>query len=484
MPGTTTEIIREKLEPSSGDIQYSHPLEKKKLLVILFILLVAFNLRLKGIYFGLPYMLNPDEAGSVLLFLSGGFLDLNAITSILEINPASIYIPLRVISVLFGVGTVLLVYLIGVYFSRLAGILASSFLAVSFLHVKFSQVLLSQSIVVFITMLSLFFVFKYMTSENKEFHNYKKLIITFFVLLFLSNIDLFSIFKSYVEGYYYYPYSSYLLYLFNFLLVSVGPFIWLGAMGLFFYKKEYSETLLKSLFSVPLFYLGLIGLFHLTKIGYAVLLSPFVCLASALTFTSMYKSAFQSSENSPQRFFYIVLVLVTVWLPLKTTLKYNKMASLSDTRVLATEWVKENASGDIKIARDINSLQTSWTDAYDKKRLKSLRIDQDVISDKQEFLITEKFLKQKNWFRGLRKKVDYVVINSYDSEMVLRKPGHSLLKKYYSKIQKLKPEIVFNPYLLEKENKIRSSLTEELLFPFESLWYRERLGPLISVYKL
>jgi hypothetical protein len=77
-----------------------------------------------------------------------------------------------------------------------------------------------------------------------------------------------------------------------------------------------------------------------------------------------------------------------------------------------------------------------------------------------------------------------VVINSLDYERVLRDKNPKLLEKYYKRLLKLKPAITFNPYLRDKETKIRSSLIEELYSPSSQLFDRERTGPLIKIYKL
>ena len=127
-----------------------------------------------------------------------------------------------------------------------------------------------------------------------------------------------------------------------------------------------------------------------------------------------------------------------------------------------------------KIIWDKNSIQINWHNPYEPESL----------LDKKRFIITPKLLEKKHWLGYLRKKVDYAVINSLDVETVLRNPENSYKKKYYKEIQKLKPVITFNPYLLEKEKEIRHSLLEDLYIPFNALWQRERAGPLIKVYKL
>ena len=224
-------------------------------------------------------------------------------------------------------------------------------------------------------------------------------------------------------------------------------------------------------------YLAFLGLFHLTDSGHGVCIVPYLCIGAAMVFASLFKK-----ENL--RFLFIFLTLLALWIPLKYTLRHNKMLSLSDTRILATEWIRENTTDSYKVVWGRNSIQPNWYDAYSKNYLIDLGIDKDVLITKQQFIVKDKLLKAKSWFQQLRKKVDYVVVSSLDTEKIFRSQGHILEKKYYSKFEKLEPIITFNPYYLQKEKQIRLLRLEELYSPFETLWQRERTGPLIEIYKL
>ena len=492
---------------------------------------------LLNIFYLSKHFLNPGTVSvpsfflylnTVIVFFVQGTLNINHLLNNLEVNPASFYLPLRLLSVLFGIGTVIVVYFIGNVFGSLTGILAGGFLAVSFLHVKFSQIFLPFGGMVFFSLLSTFFALKALSSKgstylvlsiifsslgtgmhyigfvsiipiffvlalNKETYSSKHLrflFLLFFLSFFLTNPYFFFflfrfilfLVRTYVKSYYYHHSGSYLLYL-NFLISSVGPVVWVCASGLLKYKKDYNSDYLKVLFSLPFLYLGILGVFHATSPGYAMLLVPYFCLAASLVLNSMYSEQAQSN-NTEKQFILLILILFAFYIPLKYTLKYNKLIDLSDTRVLATEWIKKNTTSDFRIAYDKNSIQFSPLDAYRKSDLKSLTSDFEVLLDKQKFSISYKLLKKKNWLKILRKKVDYIVINSFDFERALREPKDSPEKKYYKQILKLKPTITFNPYLLEKEKQVRFYLLEELYSPFETLWQRERAGPLIKIYKL
>jgi len=93
-------------------------------------------------------------------------------------------------------------------------------------------------------------------------------------------------------------------------------------------------------------------------------------------------------------------------------------------------------------------------------------------------------LKQKDWFKILRKKTDYVVVNSIDIDEAFNKRPDTLKKKYYRKILKLKPYMVINPYYKDIEENMKHLIPEDLYLPYETLWLRERPGPIIKIYKL
>ena len=286
------------------------------------------------------------------------------------------------------------------------------------------------------------------------------------------------ILNSYFIGYNNYHLSSFLLYLFKYLWHGVGPVVWLSAVFSLLYLKNYDNLKIKVLFLIPIAYLAFIGLFHFTELGYAVLLVPFFCLASALFFSSFYR------EDNERKFIFILLVLFALWIPFKYSVKYNKLMSLPDTRTIASDWVKENVSDRMKIAWDKNSLQLNWQNAYDKKELKGLTGEAVLLLNRRNFPIEYDLLKKKDWFKFLRKKADYVVINSYDYELTLKQSGQIPKKKYYLKMLKQKPYMVFDPYLKDYDKKTKHSLPEELYSPFLSLWQRERSGPVIKVYKI
>lgn len=490
--------------------------------LLLAVIIVAFYLRLQGVNSGLPYILNPGELENLIKLL-GVFkiFKFPALINLLEINSGTLLIPLRFFNVLFGIGTVIVVYFLGLRFNSFVAVIASGLLAVSVLHVKFSQVFVPFGAVIFFCLLSSFFIVKtkisnkditlsaifsflsflihpigiisiipvlFVLLQEKSYLQFKPLFIKLIIIALLLNLNyllhlpglFFTLFKNYLAGYYNYYSSSYFLYIFSFLLMGIGPVAYFGSLWLLKYRKDYDLNLMRILFSLPILYIGILGFLHFTKAEFAVLIIPYFCISAGLFFNSIYERA----NTDSKKFIFILLLLFLFWLPLKYTLKYNKILSLPDTRIIATEWIKENTSDNFKIAWDKNSIQPNWHDAYDKQELKYLGAELEVLISRQRFPVSLKLLEKKDWFKILRKKVDYVVINNIDYEQVLRQPGNKPGKKYYKKIFKLKPEIVFNPYLKESDKNTNGLLVEELYSPFLTLWQRERSGPVIKVYKL
>ncbi len=519
-------------------------------LLFLFIVFVSAYFRLPGIYNGLPYILNLDESSNflkavslfkdflkfkslepslynylnaIILFINSWTFDTNSILNILELKSGSLYVSLRLLSVIFGVGSVVLVYFIGLVFGSIVGIIASGLIAVSLLHIKFSQLFLPYSALVFFSLLNVYSLIKILNSKSSKMTlpfvfsfigssiNYFGLLnyVPVFIVMAIKNdfstlkkfwlvslifylvinpqviLTLPMLFKNgvtdYINGYFSYHGSSYLLYGFSSLLQGVGPIAWLSIFFLLFCKEDYNINLLKILFSFPLIYLGVLGFFHVTSIGYGAVLVPYACLACGLGFNYLYKR--KVDDNS--KFMFIFLLLIAFWIPLKYTFKYKKIMSLSDTRVIATEWIQENALGNLKIVWDKNSVQPHWYDAYNKIELEKLVSDPYLIVDKRKFLINPELLKRDRWLKLLKKKVDYIIVGNIEYEKFLREPGHKIEKKYYKGILKLKPALVFNPYLAENGKIARQGLIiEELYSPFLSLWKRERPGPIIKIYEM
>lgn len=529
--------------------------KKRDILLFLFMIFVSVYLRFPGINYGLPYVFSPQEGSNLLtvvslfknplgigsyelpslfiylnalvVFFFTGSFNMDTLLNNLELKSGSFYLSLRLISVIFAAGSIVLLYKIGKVFSNLVALLAGGFLAVAFLHVKFSSVFSNVTFIVFFVLLTTYCVIKVLDG-NKNYFRLSVIsaflgscfsyigLISFIPVFILSTVKKFKIKRniliqvigaylllnprlvfnlthlvsafqrSFFESYTTCSLSASILHSVLLLSCGVGPVIWVGSLLFILSKKDmYDLIILKIVFSVPLIYIGILSVLHLANISYSVLLVPYYCLGSALFFNSFYSSIPLKSESSiSKRFFFIVFILFAFYIPLKYALKYNKISSILDTRAIATEWISENASGNVRIAWDKNSVQPNWFNAYDKKKLKWLFNNPETFIDRREFEVTSVLLKRDNLLNYLRKKVDYIITNSYDEEKILRSKKHGLYKAYYTKLLELKPAVVFNPYLREYEKKIHYSLLEDLYSPYLSLWHRERSGPVIKVYKI
>ncbi len=537
-------LSHQQKNPEQNLTQY---LEKFKIPIFLVVLTIGFLLRITGIRAGLPYSLNLQETEYLSNILSlihepfkihffevpSFFLVFNSLITFicsggnviyaLEINPQWVLTILRLESLVFSVSSIVLIYMIGEFFGSFVGIFASAFLAVSFLHVKQAQFFSPVSALTFFTLLSVFFILKAISEQdekkdryylfslissltaglfhffglfslipvfissflNKDVKNLKKYLICYFsIFIILNPYSIFTLYNfliSFLSRYSYtftnYHFSTFFLSTFTNLITAVGPFVYFAAVYLIFCREEYDDIALKILFFMPLLCIGIFGFCRLTDDSYVCMLIPFICLSAGLVFNLL-------SESKENEYIFIVMLLLALWIPFKYASKYNKTMSLADTRILATEWINEKTNEEFKIIYDKNSLQLSWFDPFSKSFLKKYAEDPDLISNPRKFELTSSLLSKKSYFKIIKRKVDYIVVDSYDMEKTLRNKGKSQKKDFYKKLRKLTPFIAFNPYLKDFDKKTRFESFTELYLPYLSLWNRERSGPVINVYKI
>lgn len=505
-------------------------IKHKEKILFAIILIIAFSLRASGISIGLPNLLNPEEVSILNNIFYSPIFGNCFIANLLSASPEKLFIFLRNTGLIFGIASLIVFYLIGRSFNVFCALFSCLLLSISFIHVRFSQTFLFYIILLFFSLLSCYLTIQAYEKKSQKaliaatvfasistlinytgIANFVSILITasinkslnkilrlFFVtVLILSAFYMFqlpftlkNILENFTSGYRDYQASSLLLCL-NIIIGSIGPIAIFSALMLPWFKNNFDKTKLKIIYSIPLIYLGLIVTGHFTKQGYILLLVPFICLAASLVIYLFFnylfgeKHALESDNKQiALKYFFIVILLLTTWIPLKYTFRYKKLISLADTRVLATEWVKENTTREFKIAHDKNSIQLNWFDVLDKKFVKDLNLEPDTLDGPQIFNLTQDLLKKKNWHKILKKKVDYVIINSFDYEEVLRKKEQSPMNKFYRKFLISKPIIVFNPYYKDYERRIRKMPFEDLYFPMLTLWERERCGPVIKIYKL
>lgn len=467
---------------------------------LLFITLVAIYLRTCGLSYGLPYILGLNEA-EIFKNIFNAF----------HFNLSGILLVLREICLVLSVLTIIILYLISIRFGPLVAIISSFLLSISFLHVSYSSIFNLTIISLFFSMFATYFALRAYENYTPSFRNYLKTSFTFaFLSLLTSFLGIISLVPGTVVSFmkketkrlkklflvsaflflllnipvFYDNFSgfqqkvnSFFIYL-RLLLQALGPVAFVLIFILPFFWKWQDKRLLAIIFSVPLLSFAILSFLNFKKIEYVLFLLPYACLAAAHSFICLLKGFNTYSEL--KKFLFILLTLFGIWIPLKSTLNYNQLVKLPDTRVLATEWILRKTSKQYTVAWDENSLLIKGkTNSYEKF---------DLIPKGQSYrkrlVISDDFLKQKKWFSILRKKADFVVVNNIDIEKALRTDKNKLKRKFYKKLLSTEPEVVFNPYLKGYENKLHLLLFEDLYFPYETLWARERFGPLIKIYKI
>lgn len=165
---------------------------------ILLIVLAGFILRFVGIWYGLPNMYNSDEPFNVvnalaygskhsleptyfvypalysyiLLASYGAYFLFGRLTGLFGnamefgisyfLNPSGFFWVGRSLSVLLGLGTIWLIYIIGnKFFSNKVGTLSAGLLAVSAIHVDLSHWVLPETALTFFCTLAIYFLLKY-----------------------------------------------------------------------------------------------------------------------------------------------------------------------------------------------------------------------------------------------------------------------------------------------------------------------------------
>ena len=188
--------------------QYEQSLSRHSRIILISILVIGCLIRLYGIDWGLPYLYDPDEpifvtaAGRILsnrnlnphwfgapattliymlaglyalIFLMGRGLGIFASSgdfqSLYYQDPTIFYLSGRLISAVFGIATIVIIYLIGTrVFNRTIGFMAALFIAISPLHVKYSQLVRMDILMTFLILLALWYCLNIL--ENNSLSNY------------------------------------------------------------------------------------------------------------------------------------------------------------------------------------------------------------------------------------------------------------------------------------------------------------------------
>jgi len=183
-------------------------IEKYHLIFLLFILIISYIFRFKGIDFQLPFLYDEDESrrvnqafqmlvrgdpnprwfghpASTLLYLLavvdliifffgsllGHFPDFQAFQNLYYQDPTIFYLTGRFVLIAIGTATVFMTYLVAHnLFNPTVGIIASILVAFSPLHIKYSKIIRSDVLMVLLLLIAFFYCVK--ISQEKEIKNY------------------------------------------------------------------------------------------------------------------------------------------------------------------------------------------------------------------------------------------------------------------------------------------------------------------------
>lgn len=398
------------------------------------VLLVALVLRLVGLRFGLPYIYHPDEPaiiGPVRVMMQTGdfnphWFNWPSFYIYIQLAVASaryfygvskgqfdavtgmamqhFYPAGRLATVLFGVATVYLVFLVGRrLFSKSVGIVAALLLAVSFLHVKDSHYITVDVPATFFVLLSFFFsLLIFQEGKLKDYlfaglfaglaastkYNGILILLSLFGAHFLGKqkpylnrklavgvlsaafgflignpyalLDLpnflngvaFDIYH-YTHGHLGYEGSNNWLFYLNYLFrEGVGPGIFISAVGglvLILVKRDI-KLLFVSLF--PLIYFILISNYKVRFVRNIMPVIPFLSLVAAYFFLEGFRWLKERTALNKIVDYMIfgILLLAVIAVPFIRSLQFDIGSSLLPTRTLAAAWIEKNIPKGSKIA--------------------------------------------------------------------------------------------------------------------------------------
>ncbi|MBI3195541.1 MAG: glycosyltransferase family 39 protein [Ignavibacteriae bacterium] len=329
-------------------------------------------------------------------------------------DPTSFILVGRLLSVVFDVGTIFLVYIIAKkYMNEITAFLAAVLLSVNPIHIKQSHVISVDSALTFFSVLSLFFIMKIYTEPKKKWYvlsgvaiglaaaskyNGALLLLVFLIahllkstsqknkILFLANYNLITgivlsgvvfvllnpfILTHFDEFYYSFSFEQFHVsaghlgvdpnqntvsyYLLDVIPSSVGLPLALAVLfsivQIFYMKKK--ENILLLLF--PFIYLGVLVSWEMRAERYALPVLPFIILfgsSGVIELTMLFKERYLK-KLSPLFFKFIVLPLlglVFIIPPAIGSMKYQLTHSLPDTRTIAKEWLRQNIKPMVTIA--------------------------------------------------------------------------------------------------------------------------------------
>ena len=518
--------------------------------IVCFLLCCAFSLRIWAINHGLPFFINSNEAihlprameilrsrqfnphyfinppfliyldvlTMVIYFAIGKFLcifhSFPDFYKLYTINPAPYFIISRVIAVLFGTATCLMVYKIASkLFTKTAGIIACALMSFCFLHSSNSHFAINDIPALFFITLAfnyavniylkgrmsdylfaglsfgLAIVTKYnagvvilpllaahflQAPENKAGRG-KKIIFSILSCLFAFLLVcpwVFLDYKSFLSGiisqYYISKHdwicipqsNSYLFYI-KTVIWGYGllPFIF-SLIGFVFLRSRIKELFILIIF--PLVYFLFMGSSRLFFIRYALPLLPFLCVSSAygIIRTAGY---FGQKGNSKAVIFLTILCLLQ---GIIFNIRYNYLIGKTDTRIIAREWIINNIPAGSKIAMENLS-----------KWVPSLRDYEHggVINNYKPYIID---LPEHD--------IEYYKLNGYQyiltSDFIRMR--YQLYPQRYDKQIRFYNHLGKEIYSILPAQKKLPYYIDEVYSPFWNIFLLDKPGPVIRIYRI
>ncbi len=497
-------------------------LMNRNMIILYLILLAAFLVRIIGLDWNLPHSMfalyELDEYYTVKIalrmlrernFNPGSFmwpslyfyiqafaygnycfwaLLMGFLQSLNDLTIREVYLVGRMTTVLFGVGNVLLVYLIGKrMYSKKVGLIASLFLSFSLLHVKYSRLIRPDIPMAFFITLSFFFI--YLVYERGKTKDY--LLATIFAgfsiatkytgVILIVPIFLAHLFRGLKEKrslFYIFFNKKVLIVL---LFIAVGFFIafpygflqfphllhtirgWLrglnkitasqpGEINSWVYYITHSLnhnlgyplavfSLIAVIYGIlthrkkdilllsfPLLYYFIMGSFTRHGDRYILPIFPFLSVIAAMFLVKMI-SRIPFSQNK-RNFALAIVAFFLILLPGIKVIRYVKIMTQKGTRIEAKEWIKENIPQGKRIAYEY---YFPYFSGYKMKNMYTVGV------------------RSFNWYKD---KFDYIIVNSarYDRYFKTSLKQYQGIRHNYEEIE-AKCELVkqfdpspFSPY--------------------------------------
>ncbi len=470
----------------------------------------------------------------LIQYFTGHFANLAEIANYFVIDPGPIWLIARAINALIGAASVFLLFLIGKKaFNNWVGLISASFLTTSFLHIQFSHFTRLWGPSLFIVLLVMFlslciwkspkikyylwmgivgglgfgtnyilpvtlFIFlmaHFATGKNSILNKLKdrKLWLTIVVFVLLAGIFT-MIFPQLFVGWTGLgrlegalaanrSFSQFLFVSFAYMkaLLFYEPLVLIFSLvGLaFFYFK--SKGLALVFLTWPVFWL-LITYFilHGGYIGgnphlhYILVIIPWLILPASY-------AVYQLAAKLPSVLRIILLILVFAY-PAAASLQYVNLLGQKDTRILAKEWVEENIPQGSRIVSNWNYINPIPTK---ESILLQEELDEDSIRALDKALLKTESSEYPQPSYNLL-KLAYV-----DKEKWIIPQDYQYFLVFFWKEENLLPE---EKRIMERGRLIAEfkqsdagnpeNINAGLYMPVSTIFYWDRLGPIVRIYEL